>query len=270
MKRFFFAFVILFLCSQIFAGMVIEEVTTDSQGNKDTDITYIQKNKSKTVSASKVMIFDIGKGTICFLSPEQKIYWSGTIEEWQKSMKEARKQAEEFQLKQMTSEQRKAYESYKKTMENKVKESTSTKKKVQVEIKKTSKKATIAGYSSQKYQVWVNGKLKKELWVCPKINIKDEVEPDKLNKFIKAMSSMNEDAGNSYEATPEYMKLTILMEYGYLLKTVKYDESGNKNYTTETVKVEKKNIPNSEFNAPKNYKKLTTAEFFKAMMGGEK
>ena len=136
------------------------------------------------------------------------------------------------------------------------------KKKVKVDVKKTSDKATIAAYSGQKYQVLVDGKLKEELWVCAKINLKDEGDINKLNQLIEAMSGPGEE-DNSYEHSTEYVKL---MEQGYSLKSIEYDEEGNKEDVTVAVKVEKKNIPNSEFEVPKGYRKLSAAEFIKRMM----
>ncbi len=249
----------LLLASQAFAGWVVEEVTTNREGEKTTRITYIQNNRMKSVG-SETMMFDLEKGLIYFLSPERKAYWSGTLEEYRKGMKEGQKQMEEAQLKKMTPEQRKAYKQYKDKMEEETKEPT-LKKKVKVEVKKTSGKTTIAGYSGQKHQVLVDGKLKEELWICSKINIKDELD---LNKFTQIMEAMRgPEAEESYESSPEYMKL---IEQGYPLKRLTYDEEGNKEEVTEAKKVEKKNIPDSEFEAPKGYKKLSTAEFIKAMM----
>ncbi len=256
-------FITLFLASQAFAGWVMEEVTTRREGEKDTTIQYVQKNMVKSVDSETTML-DLEKGMIYFLIPEHKAYWSGTPEEWRKGMEEGQKQMEEAQLKKMTPEQRDAYKQYKKKMEEEAKKQT-PKKKVKVDVKKTSGKATIAGYSGQKYQVWVDEKLKEELWICAKINPKDEIDLPKLVQLTKAMSGP--EAEESYESSPEYMAL--LVEQGASLKTINYDEEGNKNYVTETVKVEKKNIPNSEFEVPKGYKKLSTAEFLREMMEEE-
>lgn len=245
----------LLLASQAFAGWVIEEVTTNREGEKTTRITYIQNNRMKSVD-SEPMMFDLKKGMIYFFVPESKAYWSGTLEEYRKVMKKM----EEAQLKKMTPEQRAAYKQYKKKNEEEAKKPT-PKKKFKVEVKKTSGKATIAGYSGQKYQVLVDGKLKEELWVCSKINIKDELD---LNKFKQIMEAMRgPEAKKSYESSPEYMKL---MEQGYPLKRLSYDKEGNKKRVTEAKKVEKKNIPDSELKAPKDYKKLSTAEFIRGMM----
>jgi len=253
----------LFLASQAFAGWVIEEVTMYGEGEKTTNITYLQKNRMKSVD-SEIMMFDLEKGMIYFLLPEREIYWSGTTEEYQKAMEEGSKQMEEAQLKKMTPEQREAYKQYKKKMEEEAKKQI-PKKKVKVEVKKTSEKVTIAGYSGQKYQVWVDGKLKEELWICAKISPRDEIDLPKLVQFTKAMSGPGEEE-DSYESSPEYMKLATYMEQGYRLKSVTYDEYGNKDYVTEAVKIEKKNIPNSEFEVPKSYHKLSAAEFISMMM----
>ena len=56
------------------------------------------------------------------------------------------------------------------------------------------------------------------------------------------------------------------MEKGYKLKSITYDEYGMEESVSETIKIEKKNIPDSEFKVPKNYKKLSDEEFIRGMM----
>ena len=259
-KGILLVFISLFLVSQAVAGWVIKEVATNSEGDKDTTIIYFQKNMFKSVD-SQIMMFDLEKGLIYFIVPERKIYWRGTTEEYQKAMEEGMKQMMEEQLKKMTSEQRDAYKLYKKKMEKEAKK-VSSQKKIKVVVKKTSEKSSFAGYSGQKYQVLVDGKLKEELWICAKINLKDEIDLNKLIMLMNAMSGPGEK-DDSYEYSPEYVKL---MEQGYPLKSIEYDDEGNKEDVTEAVKVEKKNIPNSEFKAPKGYRKLSASEFIKGMI----
>ena len=261
-KGLFLAFITLFLASQAFAGWVMEEVSYYGEEQKTTDIRYVQQNKVKSVS-SKTTIIDLEKGIFCFTVPEREVYWSGTPEEFRKLMEESKKMMEEHQLESMTPEQIEAYKKYKKQREEEVK---TVPPKQKVEVKKTSKKAKIAGYSSQKYEVWVDGKLKEELWLCAEIMPLDEIDIKKLEQFFETMSGSGEREG-SYHSSPEYEKIATYMEKGYKLKNITYDEYGMEKSVSETVKIEKKNIPDSEFEVPKNYKKLNDEDFIRMMMG---
>ena len=261
-KGLFFAFITLFLASQAFAGWVVEEVSSYGGEEKTTDINYIQQNKVKSVG-SRTTIIDLEKGIFYFLIPQRETYWSGTPEEFRKLMNEGKKMMEEQQLKSMTPEQREAYKQYMKQREE---EDKTVAPKQKVEVKKTSEKAKIAGYSGQKHEVWVDGKLKEELWVCADIMPLDEIDIKKLEQFFETMKEPDEDEG-SYESSPEYEKIATYMEQGYKLKNITYDEYGMEKLVREAVKIEKKNIPDSEFEVPKNYKKLNDEEFIKGMMG---
>jgi hypothetical protein len=267
------AFITLFLASEVLGGWVTEEVTTYGEGARDTTISYVQKNKVMVVN-SETMVFDFEKGMLYFLVREHKVYWSGTPEEWLQSMEEGQKQMEEAQLKKMTPEQREAYSQYTKQM-NQEAEKPTPREEIEVEVKRTSEQATIAGYSGRKYQVWVDGKLKEELWVCAEIDPQDEIdlhklEPQdeidlhKLEEFTKAMGGLSEEG--SYESSPEYMKIATYMEQGLVLRSVTYDEEGTREQVSETTRLENKNIPASEFNVPEGYKRLSTAEFVGLMM----
>ncbi len=256
------AFITLFLASEVLGGWVTEEVTTYGEGARDTTISYVQKNKTKTVS-SKTMVFDFEKGMFYFLVREHKVYWSGTPEEWLQGMEEGQKQMEEAQLKKMTPEQREAYSQYMKQM-NEEAEKPTPREEIEVEVKRTSEQATIAGYSGRKYEVWVDGRLKEELWVCAEIDPQDEIDLHKLEQFTKAMGGLSEEG--SYESSPEYVKIATYMEQGLVLRSVTYDEEGTREQVSEITRLENKDIPASEFNVPEGYKRLSTAEFVSLMM----
>ncbi|MCK4311590.1 MAG: DUF4412 domain-containing protein [Candidatus Cloacimonetes bacterium] len=261
-KGLFLAFITLLLTSQAFAGWVMEEVSSYGESEKTTDIRYIQQNKMKSVG-SETFIVDLEKGIFYFIVPEREAYWSGTPEEFRKLMEEGQKMMKEQQLESMTPEQREAYKQYMKTREEETK---TVPPKQKVEVKKTSEKAKIAGYSGQKYEVWVDGKLKEDVWVCADIKPQDEIDIKKLVQFFETMYKSDEDEG-SYKSSPEYKKIAIYGEKGANLKSITYDEYGMEKSVSETVKIEKKNIPDSEFEVPKNYKKLNDEEFIKGMMG---
>ena len=258
-KVFLLLLVTLLLTPPIFAGWVGEQVTTDSEGKETTEINYMQQNKVKTVGAEEIIIIDLEKNLFYMISPEHKVYWSGIPEQMRKEMEETQKKMEEAYLQKLTPEQQEQYKKYKESTEKETKEA-AKEKKIKLEVKKTSETTTIAGYPTRKYQVWVNGELKEEKWISTKIKIIDEIDLEKLEKFQKAMSGL--EAEESYGSSPDYMHL---MEIGAEMKTIVYYEGGST--ITETKKIEKKQIPDSEFKVPKGYRKLSLFELQKLEEG---
>lgn len=257
-KGFFLVSMLLLLTSQAFAGWVIEEVSGYPEEEEIRETTYFQKNRIKIVESEQTMmivIVDLEKGVLYFLNSDREIYWSGTPEEFQEGIKEAVKLQVEKMLKEMPPEQREAYEQFMEGMEEETKEPTAEKK-LKVEVRKTSEMATVVGYSTQKYQVWVDGELKEELWISTEINLKDEIDLKKFVQFIKAASGPGEE--ELYESSPEYMGL---MKQGYPLRSIEYDQ-GEEQTVTEVVKVEKRQIPDSEFEVPKSYRKVSIGEMW--------
>ncbi len=254
-KGWLLVFILLVLASQAFAGWVIEEVTGYAEGEEIRETSYFQNNRIKIVDSEQIMIFDLEKGVLYFLNPNREIYWSGTPEELQKGMKEAMKRQMEKILEGMPPEQREAYKQYLEEIQGEAKETT-TEKKLNVQVQKTSEKATVAGYPTQKYEVWVDEELKQDLWIATAINLTDEIDLNEFAKFIEALSGLEEE--EAYESSPQYM---ALLGQGYPLRSIEYDEEGEET-VTEVVKAEKKKIPDSEFAVPKSYGKVSIEELW--------
>lgn len=79
------------------------------------------------------------------------------------------------------------------------------------------------------------------------------------------MKKMMDFGAPPVELSPEYIKL---MEKGLIVKSVEY-EYGMENITSNTVSIEIKDIPDSEFQVPSGYKKMSITEYFSSQMGGE-
>lgn len=248
----------ILFASQAFAGWAIKEVMRGTEGEEDTRTVFFQNNQIKMVEADETSIFDLKNGIFYLLNPEQKIYCSGTPSTLQKSVEEASSKMMEAQMKELPPEQR---EAYKKAIEQmKLQESKETPAdKLQVEVKKSPETITVAGFQGKRYQVLVNGKPTEDLWISKEINLNDEIDVDKSISFFKAMSEPRQEA--FFEASPEYIEL---MKQGYAIKSTQYDEMGS--IVTEVVEAQKKQIPESEFRAPQDYRKVSVQEFFTQKM----
>jgi len=210
----------------------------------------------------EVVIFDLDKGEMIIIDHEKKAYFAGHPSELMSGVQTAMMKAMEEQLKNLPPEQREMFKQYKEQMGQQAMTMPAETKKVKVGVKKTSEKATVAGYPVQKFQVWVDGKHREDLWVSAKVSIKDELDLNKLVEFMEGIRMPGVEEA-SYSSTSEYIGV---MEQGFPLKSVKYRGDGKD--TSEAVKVEKKNIPASEFSPPEEYKRVEMEDMMKEMMGG--
>ncbi|MCK4305776.1 MAG: DUF4412 domain-containing protein [Candidatus Eisenbacteria sp.] len=255
----------LLLASNAYAGWIIESNTTMQDGEKSKEVVYIQDNKMKVVSwegqsIGQIMIFDIEKGTMCVCMPERKVYFCSTPDELKKSSEEMANKMKEAMMAKMPPEQR---EAYKKMMEMEAGEKEAApEKKATYKVKKTLEKASIAGFSTVKHQVFMNGELDQELWLASKVKAVDELDMGKMINMMKGMSDSGEHV--SFSSTQECLEL---MRQGFPIKTVHYEE-GEQSQVEEAVRIEKKKIPASELKPPEGYKELTMEEVYGMMRGG--
>lgn len=251
-KALFLVFVAVLLASNAFAGWVITQATQRGEAEKEEQTIYFQANKVKMAMSEGIVMFDLEKGLLYFINPDKKMYWSGKPEDIMKGVEEVQSKMMEEQMKKLPPEQR---EAMKKAMEQMQPKKTAPQKEVKVTVKKTSEKITIVGYSGQKYQVLVNGKLRTEEWIAAKVNVADEVDRVKWEKFQKALAGMGGEK-ESYSVSKEYLDL---MEKGFPIKSISYREKGEES-VDQVTRIEKKKIPATEFQVPKEYKKVSLTE----------
>ncbi len=262
-----FAVATVLATSPAFAGWVVEEVSGPKESQEVT-VLYVQDNRIKIVESDTV-IFDLNKNRFVILLPERKIYTTGTPEDLAKQMgmaseqmEQMRKMQEEY-MQQLPPDQR---EMIRKQMESMTPRGTSRDKEMALKIEETSEKADIAGYSARKYRVMVDGEPAEDLWISDQINISDEIDLDKMYNMTDSMKGPM--AEQSYESTPEYR---ALQRKGLRLKSIDYSSGygGAPGEVTIVRKVEKKSIPDSEFQIPAGYREVPFREFINAQAGAE-
>jgi hypothetical protein len=209
---------LLLVAAQVNAGWIIQEKIVMGKDVENVTL-YIQKNKMKTADQA-ISIFDLDQEKIYSILPEQQIYIVMTAD----AVKNARPQ-----------------------------QGDQTERPTKVEVKETDETATIAGYSTKKYEVWVDGALKHELWIAKDFTMADEFETDKMLRLTEKMAP-----DTKYQTDPEYQ---ALMKLGYPLKQIEHKDG--ETVETEITKLEKKDIPDSEFQVPAGFKEMNMG----SMMG---
>lgn len=218
--------------------------------DQDGVTTLISKGRMKNAWDGIIMILNGPRDEIIFINNEQKIYSSGTSDEYCKSLSAMFEQM----MKGVPEEQRKMMEQ----MMAKGKDSS----RQDVSIVKSGDGGIIAGYKTLKYKVLVGGELFEEIWMSQDSSLMKEYMPliPVLKKFNSCENSMEMEP--SPENSPEYQKL---WEAGVELKSVKY-EKGSSEPETNVVQLDKKTILGSEFKTPLGFKKISFAEFLMAQM----
>ncbi len=252
MKANRFLFMVIFAAAMVavLAGQgVCGLVLTDTDGGK----TFISKGKIKQSPAQKgdeYAIVDLEKGTLTVIQPEQKRAAAGTVDEFCGIMDEMKSNMD-----QVMEEVRKQMKSQ--NMPADMPGLPGAPPRVRVENK--GKGQPVAGYETEKYQVYANNQLYEELWFTRDDRIISEGgDPGQMARFEACASTML--GPGAVENTPELQKLA---RTGWLLKAVSYAD-GEKQTLIQVDSIEKMDIPPAEFNIPEGYKKISLKQMFEA------
>ncbi len=221
-----------------FAGWV----QVDSEGAT----TLISEGMLKETSRGddQYSILDARKGNIIFIDSKRKIYAKESIDDFCEAVITGMSKA-------------------KKNMpgENQGKQK-SGKDAPQVSVMKEGDGGVIAGYSTLRYKVLTDGKLYEEVWLTSDPAVMKDLESlfstvmKKFEKCLFSVANVTDSLPLSVEESPEYKKME---QGGWQMKSKNYSGSGGP-VTYEVVKLEKKDIPASEFEVPPGYKKVPIFE----------
>jgi hypothetical protein len=220
------------------AGWVIQETRGD-----DVTTIYIDQGRVRLAEPGQSTIFDTKKGTISWLDLKNKRQWSGSPEDLRKLMQKAYDQEVEKQLKPLSPEDR---EKYRKAIAEQLKlQKNATPP--EVIIKPSGESARIAGYQADKYNIWVQERLREERWLAKIPGLEKDLDLTEFSNLVRA--TYPPDASDWRQS----QRLAELGEKGYPLKTIEYDSVGPVDIMVVT-RVEEREIPEKLFQAPKGFK----------------
>lgn len=249
------ALMLLLTVSTAQAGWVLHQETP---GGPST--MYVQDNKVRAGMGQGGMVYDLNNGTVTMLNPSRQAYWSGKPQQLNQQMNQALDARMEQALKQAPPERR---EQMRAMMERQMGrggkgQSAMAPPASEVKVKDTGEKAKIAGYQATKYQVYVDGKLRQEMWVAQVPGFIDEMDMGKMMKLAHSMRAGAPGPGLGWRRSEAVQKL---MSQGMPMKIVEYGRGAPMTVMTMT-SVEKKKLPASTFQPPARWKKVD----FKQMM----
>jgi len=255
-------FVILFILSTFSsnAGWVITQRHSTDEGLIQYETLTIQSNLVKISGLNGTFIFDIGKGTFVLANEQRKVFWEGRIDEFRSSYYAALKSIIEELTKDLPQDQKDLYNTM---LEETINMYAVTKQpandSTKTDIKNTGLTEEIAGYSSSGFEVYVNDKLREQLWISSAIPLKKDLDMRKFASIIREIEP-NVNGEYVFENSESYLKLT---ESGFPMRTI--DDLG---IMVEVIKVEEQKIANSEFEMPADFKRAGLDEIIRLAMIG--
>lgn len=241
------------------AGWEIKEKSGDKELN-----VIIANNKMMIENENSGTVFDLEKEKLTFYNKEKKIYWNGTIEDFVKEMDEITNLIIEEQLQSVQAEYRELYRIVlKEKMEQEKKEREKlNRSSLNIEIKREGSKKKIAGMKSVKYEVYADGKKNREIWINENINLKSEMNIEKMKSFFKKYYEKS-GTGDRVSFSPEVIGL---WGKGMPMKSEEsYDENNKQNINSdinfENIKIKEKSIDENEILNIEEYKKTPLKDF---------
>lgn len=263
-----FLFVITSLAFSLemaFAGFIMEQVSyKKGEAEKRKGRIFISKNRIKFVeeqNGQAVAIFDLNTGEMVQIDNEGKRYIITTPEEYFKfiqDMTDRMKADLEKQLSKLPPDQRAKAEEMMKAQGMRLPGGGTLPKRVS--LKKTDESRDIAGYRSNKYEIYEDGKLSEEIWISKGIGLDGELDMKKMASYMSEIKKISEKAGFGYSSLDEQGRiLKEIYETGFPMRSVDYLSDGSA-YIEEIVRVNKADLSDGEFQPPVGYKRITLQE----------
>jgi len=235
--------VIMLLSATVEAGWIMLE--------REGDRTLISKGRLKSSADGISWILDGPANTLYFFDGNEKTYAAGTVEDYCGATAALVEQT----MKNLPAEQRQ-------TLEQMLKKDKGEAARHTVSVAEAGDGGMIAGQKTIKYAIQVDGELYEEIWLATDGDLTSEFKPLKplLRKFSTCATTMGTEF--TPENSPEYQRL---MDRGVEVKSIAYSE-GSPEPLTDVVKLEKTDIPESEFAVPRDFRKITFAEMLKSQV----
>jgi len=247
---------ILFIIKRASAGWVITQESYGSFTAQQIETIYVEDNLLKTTTTDGMMIFDLKNNLFFVFNMQHKIYWSGSLNEYKQRIKDVLNLQMQQTIKQLPKDKQDNAKKVYQIMILEMEKSWATPKdkiKWLIEIKPFQERQSFSQFQAERYEVWVDGSLRQEVWLSEQVNIAQDIDFEKYNELIKTLKGSYSDF--AFQQTPEY---SSLYKKGLIFKTVEYQQG--ETLTVEILSIERKNIPKTEFQPPVDYKRVDLME----------
>ncbi|MGQ0794218.1 MAG: DUF4412 domain-containing protein [Deltaproteobacteria bacterium] len=258
------AVMLIFLTEGAFAGLIVDQVRYQAGSDAKTKgKILISNNKIKFVeeNGNTLAILNLNTGEMIQVDNRGRRYVVAKPEDYVKFFGEAtaRMKTElEKQLAQLPPDQRA------KIQQNMKAQGISfpgEDKPVKLDLKKTGAVESIAGFKSNKYEVYEDGKLSEEVWVSAELGLDKELDMKKMADYMTEIKKATKQSSGLDEQEKVFK---TLYDSGFPTKTVSHAIGGQGSYIEEITKVSPGDVADGEFQAPAGYKKVTLTEMLSA------
>ncbi len=230
-------------------------VEVDRQGGQ----TYLSGSTIKNIPAgeSTWYVFDTEQDRITLIDDQDRTYTQGNAEEYCSALAEVTDE----RLQAMSPEERQMMDQIMGILNGTPREQP------QIDITEAGPGEAIAGLPTRKYQVLVDGNLQEEIWLAPDPALLEGVDIEAISRYGQKISAcigkaLRMDGGMMHlEDSPEYGRL---IRQGWVMRSIRNDPLAGSEVVTEVERLERRQIPEEEFQAPADYDQLPLAEFLRA------
>jgi Domain of unknown function (DUF4412) len=254
------------------AGWVIEQIEYANLGAEGSKIMqFISKNRLKTVGDGNTFVMDLAKNLLIAADQESRVYWSGTIDAYIQEVKSFQQATVDLTAKQMEQALQEMPPDQRKSMEDLLKQMRATNesspaqpaaKRPSVNVEPTTETTRLAGHQTMKFMVYADGKPYQEVWLAKGLTLKDDLDLKGLRGIQARLAQAITPhllSRQSVENDPAYEQL---LEQGFPMKIVELGEGGEPASVTEVVHLDKRDIPEREFQIPEGYRRIDLRELF--------
>jgi hypothetical protein len=245
---------LLMFSTTVRGGWVISEVSSDQFGNKSHQTTFLQNNKVRYESELSIAILDLDKELITLVFPVQKVYWTGTADEFRKGTREAFEAQMKSLIEEASADQKDTYQQFYHDILTKIETRDTVRVETHVSIKDLNIVDTIESYIVHGYNVYVDSVLNEKIWISFNEAPFQKVDLHKLMDFTSQMAPMNN--GINVSNSDQYINL---VQKGLVVKTEKYF-NGHLATTTKLTLAKEGKISDTFFSAPPMYRKASITE----------
>ncbi len=259
MRRIIFIVLSLFLFSPLVqGGWVIKEQSrfTDT-GKKQKRKVFAQDYNIRLDEEGLTTFINLNTGIIRFYDPDKKIYWEGTIDDYDKDM--AVLLRDQFMKKisdYSPAEKADAMKSFDRMLKQlQLPDSTVIlHDRLWIQVTQTREGKEIAGYKTRIYTVYVNQVPVEDDWIAPKLEL---LRLPLLERYYDIFNRITKyyEQGFHYRSHPRYI---YMQTRGYPMKVKEYGYGYE--VITEVRKAKQRNLSASVFKLPGHPRKVTLKE----------
>jgi hypothetical protein len=235
------------------AGWVVEWTNTAVKRNgerltSESATMYIDKGRVRLDQPTLTTLIDYNREWFTVLDPKRGVFWGGKVDDYVSAMTKQRAE---------TMRQRSGSDAALSYGMRKVDE----KSLPRIEVKKTEQTRMIAEHQTTRYEIYSNGELFEEIWLAEDIDMKGDLDPEKLLAYERKMSAalLGRSAGpfNALHRSKEYADL---LQKGFVLESTIHHGAGGFEKKATTIRTV--DIGASQFDVPESYRRVQLGEVF--------